>query len=341
MLPLVQQNVSLKKYNTFGIDICAENFAEVNKEEELLLLLRQFDFSHTPLLMLGGGSNVLFINDVKGIVIRNKICGIKKVAETENIVRIKVGGGMPWHDVVLWCVEQNLGGIENLSLIPGSMGAAPIQNIGAYGVELQDSFVELEAIEITSGTKKKFSKSECEFGYRNSIFKNKLKGRYIITAVTLELSKHPVLKLSYGAISTELKKMNVNIPNVKDVSDAVIAIRRSKLPDPAIIGNAGSFFKNPEINPEQFAALQKSFPLIVHYPTAENNVKIAAGWLIEQCGWKGKIIGNTGSHKDQALVLVNYGKATGKEILNLANQIMKSVMYKFNIVIEAEVNIIG
>ncbi len=318
----------------------ASLFVEVNNEAELLEVL-VYSKRKEKLLVLGGGSNMLFTNDYDGLVIKNNLQGINAVKETDDCVFVKAGGGVTWHQLVLWSVAQNLGGIENLSLIPGSVGAAPIQNIGAYGVEIKDTFYELEAIHIASGTKRIFNLEECKFGYRNSIFKNEEKGNYIITAVTFQLKKNPAFNTSYGAIEQELKKMNVTDVTVKAISDAVISIRKSKLPDPNVLGNAGSFFKNPEISHEEFESLQKRFPTIVHYPAPGGKIKLAAGWLIEQCGWKGKRVGNTGSHKDQALVLVNYGNASGNEIYQLALDISASVKEKFDVTISPEVNIIS
>ncbi len=341
MQPEVKRNVSLKTYNTFGIDAKADYFAEVTNVEELRELLLQFNFNTTPLLILGGGSNMLFINDFSGLVLKNNIQGIEVISENEQHLRVKAGGGVVWHELVLWSVNKNLSGIENLSLIPGSTGASPIQNIGAYGVELKDCFYELEAIEITTGLQKTFSRSDCQFGYRSSVFKNELRGKYIITAITLQLNKQPVFNTSYGAIEQELKKNKIDHPSVKAISDAVITIRKSKLPDPALLGNAGSFFKNPEIAKQQFEELLKLYPALPHYPAAHGNIKLAAGWLIEQCGWKGKRVGNTGSHKDQALVLVNYGNAKGEEVYHLALEISQSVKEKFGVEIQPEVNLIG
>jgi UDP-N-acetylmuramate dehydrogenase len=340
MLQHIAENVSLKSYTTFGIDVNARYFAEVISEDQLCQLLRQFDFSQIRLLIMGGGSNMLFLNNFDGLVLRNQIKGLDIVNENDQQVYLKAGAGENWHQVVIWAVEHQYGGIENLSLIPGTAGAAPIQNIGAYGVELKDVFVSLEAIEIATGTKQIFNKEACHFGYRNSVFKNELKGKFIITSITLSLNKNPQLNTTYGAIQAELNKNPSTPLTVKSVSDAVIAIRKSKLPDPLITGNAGSFFKNPEIEPEQFQQLQHVFPDLPHYPGNGGKIKIAAGWLIEQCGWKGFRKGDAGCHDKQALVLVNYGNATGSEILQLARNIQESVYQKFNINIEPEVNII-
>jgi UDP-N-acetylmuramate dehydrogenase len=294
-----------------------------------------------PFMILGGGSNLLFTKDYDGVVIRNAIKGIEIVKEENDDIYIKAGGGEKWHDFVLYCVKHNYGGIENLSLIPGTVGAGPIQNIGAYGVELKDVLTEVEAINIKTLEVKKFSNAECKFGYRDSIFKGIDKGRYIILSVTLKLAKHPKkVNVFYGTLSKELEAMGVNNPTIRDVSDAVIKIRSSKLPDPNKIGNAGSFFKNPIITNAQFEKLKAEHPHVVHFPAEAGHTKLAAGWLIEQCGWKGKRFGDAGVHKDQALVLVNYGDATGKEIYDLSTQVIKSVKEKFEIELEREVNMI-
>ncbi len=336
----ILRQVSLKKYNTFGIDVNAAAFAEFENAETLQQLISDPEFRQAPKLVLGGGSNILFTRDYEGLVLKNNIPGIEIISEDDDEVRIRAGAGENWHRLVAWSVEQGLGGIENLSLIPGNAGAAPIQNIGAYGVELKDNFHSLTAVDINTGEISVYDHQSCAFGYRDSIFKRSLKNKMIITGVELKLKKKPELKLSYGAIGQELKNMGVVNPDVKAVSIAVCNIRRSKLPDPQMIGNAGSFFKNPEISALAFEAIRKSFPDIVSYPAPAGNIKVAAGWLIEQCGWKGKIVGNTGAHKNQALVLVNYGKATGNEIWDLAMQIRQSVSQKFGIQIEPEVNII-
>jgi len=335
----VKQNVSLKTYNTFGIDVQAAFMTCFSSVEEISEILNNPSFNKMPKLVLGGGSNILFTKDFEGLVLKNDIPGIVVTEERDDNVLVTAGAGVKWHSLVTWCIEKGLGGIENLSLIPGNTGAAPIQNIGAYGVELKDSFFSLDAIELETGKTIRYTHDQCEFGYRDSIFKRHLKGKLIITSVTLALSKHPVLQLSYGAIEQELKVMGVEKPDVKAVSDAVCAIRRSKLPDPLVIGNAGSFFKNPEISNAAMELLKKQFPGIVSYPLPGGNVKLAAGWLIEQCGWKGKVFGNTGSHKNQALVLVNYGNANGNEIWELALKIQASVHDKFGVLIEPEVNI--
>lgn len=335
-----EKNVSLKAFNTFGIDVKADFFASFNHIDAVADLLSQSEFKEMPRLVLGGGSNMLFTQDYKGIVLRNQIPGVELIDEDADFWYVKAGAGVVWHQLVLWCIEKGYQGIENLSLIPGSAGAAPIQNIGAYGVELKDSFHSLEAFHVSEGNILTFTNDQCQFGYRDSIFKRELKGKVIILSVVLRLRKHPQLNISYGAITQELKRLGVDQPNLKSISDAVCNIRRSKLPDPSKIGNAGSFFKNPEISANEYAPLKREFPEMVAYELPDGNVKLAAGWLIEQCGWKGKVVGQTGSHKDQALVLVNYGGATGSEIKDLAYAIQASVQKKFHVTIEPEVNIL-
>lgn len=336
----ILQNISLKTYNTFGIDAVAKQFVEVNTLEELCVLCAAFNLSDRKLLILGGGSNILLTGNFDGMVIRMNLKGIKTVKEDDQHVWIKSMAGEVWHDFVLHCIDKNLGGIENLSLIPGCVGAAPMQNIGAYGVELKDSFESLEAVEIATGDVTTFNKDQCNFGYRESIFKQDAKGKYIIASVTLRLNKQPQFNTTYGAIQQTLTERGITELNVKAISDAVIHIRQTKLPDPKVLGNAGSFFKNPEIGNEQFDALKQQYPEIVGYPVGSERTKVAAGWLIEQCGWKGERVGNTGSHKQQALVLVNYGNATGNEIYELAMAIQQSVKDKFGITILPEVNLI-
>lgn len=291
-------------------------------------------------MVLGGGSNVLFTNNYDGLIIRNRIENTNILFENEEYVDVKVGAGMNWHSFVLYTIEKNYPGLENLSLIPGCVGAAPIQNIGAYGVEIKNTFLELEAINIEDGSMRTFSNQECRFGYRDSIFKNEARNKFIIVSVTFRLNKKTKANTSYGAINDQLKVMNIDQPTIRDISNAVIAIRQSKLPDPKVIGNAGSFFKNPEIQLKQYEILKEKFPAIVGYPSAENKIKLAAGWLIEQCDWKGKRIGNTGMHEKQALVLVNYGQATGEELLSHAKKVQQSVREKFGVELEMEVNIV-
>jgi len=334
------QDISIKEYNTFGLDVKAKYFSSIKDVSEVISLLKDELLRPNKFMILGGGSNVLFAQNFDGLILHNELKGIQVVKENESYVWVKAASGEIWHDLVLYVIEKGWGGVENLSLIPGSVGAGPMQNIGAYGVELKDTFFELEAIDLSTFELLTFSKSDCKFGYRESVFKNELRDKYFIISVTFQLSKNPKLNTSYGAISVELVNMGVDHPTVKDVSNAVINIRRSKLPDPKILGNSGSFFKNPEITNSEFDLLKNKFPDVVGYPLSNEKTKLAAGWLIEQCGWKGKIIGNTGSHKDQALVLVNYGGATGNEIYQLALDIKKSVLDKFDVIIETEVNII-
>ena len=292
-------------------------------------------------MFLGGGSNVLLCNDYPGLLIRNAIKGLQIVHEDDDHVLLRVYSGESWHETVMYCVERNWGGIENLSLIPGTVGAAPMQNIGAYGVELEQVFDQLEALNLNTLELETFNKTQCAFGYRESVFKRQLKGQYFIYSVTFKLSKKPIIHADYGDIQAILNKkgLSAETAGIKDVSDAVIHIRQSKLPDPKVLGNSGSFFKNPQITKEHFEALKLQFPDIKGYPQ-NDGMKVPAGWLIEQCGWKGKRVGNTGSHAKQALVLVNYGGATGSEIYQLAQDIIQSVADKFSIQLEPEVNIV-
>lgn len=333
----VTENFSLKNHNTFGINVSCRYFVECFSIDDFLSLLSDKQYFSLPKLILGGGSNILFTKNFDGIIIKNSMKGIEVIKEDDDDVLVKSGAGEVWHDLVLFCLKNNFGGIENLSLIPGTVGAAPIQNIGAYGVELKEVFFELEAIDIDSRNLKTFSSEDCGFGYRDSVFKNELKNKFIIANVTLKLNKHHHFNVSYGAIKDELKNKEVTIQNI---SEAVCKIRMSKLPNPAEIGNAGSFFKNPVISKEKFELLKNEFPGISFYPAENNRMKLAAGWLIEQCGWKGKITGQTGVHKNQALVLVNYGNANGDEIFQLSEEIKKSVKEKFGVELETEVNII-
>ncbi len=336
----VSNNINLSSYNTFGISANAKEFITINSINEIALSIDAKIFSQKHLI-IGGGSNILLGGDYDGIVIKNNLKGKQVINEDDEFVWVKAAGGEIWHELVMFCVNRNLGGIENLSLIPGTVGAAPIQNIGAYGVELTDVFETLEAIDIVTGELKIFSKGECAFGYRTSVFKTNLKGKYFITAVTFKLSKHPIIKMQYGAIKDVLAAQQIVAPTIKDISNAVIAIRSSKLPDPKILGNAGSFFKNPEISNTHYNDLKLVYPEMPGFTTQNNLTKVPAGWLIEQCGWKGKRVGNTGAHKDQALVLVNYGNATGQEIIALAETIQQSVMDKFGIAIVPEVNLVN
>lgn len=334
----ILENISLKPYNTFAIDVKTKSFGGFASVEELSELLTSF--SEQPILIIGGGSNILLTKDFDGLVIKNEIGGIKKVNEDDDFVYIQAGAGVNWHQFVLHCIDNKWAGIENLSLIPGSVGASPMQNIGAYGVEVKDVFHELNAFHRKEKTVYSFGLKACDFGYRESIFKGKYKNEFVITDVTFKLWKRPVFNTSYGAIENELARMGVKDISIKAISDAVINIRSSKLPDPKIIGNAGSFFKNPTISKSQFDKLQSVFENIVAFENADETVKVAAGWLIEQCGWKGFRRGDAGCHAKQALVLVNYGNAKGKEIYKLSEEIIRSVYQKFTINLEREVNII-
>lgn len=333
----ILQNVSLLPYNTFGLDIKATHFAEISSLDDLREGLRA---GIQPVFLLGGGSNVLFTQDIQGLVLKNNLKGIHCIREFKNRVWVEAGGGETWHDFVLWAVENGYGGVENMSLIPGTVGAAPIQNIGAYGVELKDVFVRLKALNLSTGKLKTFTHSVCQFGYRDSIFKREEKGKWCITSVVFSLTKAPHrLNTSYGDISKTLEANGITQPSIADISRAVVQIRTSKLPDPAKIGNCGSFFKNPETARSVLDKILINHPQAPHYPLPDGRVKIPAGWLIEQCGWKGKRVGNTGAYERQALVLVNYGGATGTEVKNLAQAIIDSVEAKFGVRLEAEVNI--
>lgn len=332
-------NQSLKAYNTFGIEALAKAFIAIQNETELAEVLR--DNSDKKLFILGGGSNMLLTQDINALVIHINNKGITVVKEDDEFVWVKGNAGEVWHEFVLWCIDHNFGGIENLSLIPGNVGATPVQNIGAYGVEIKDTFDSCEAMEIATQQMRTFHKGDCQFGYRESIFKGELKNKYIILSVTFKLrkSKHKI-NTSYGAIDAELEKMNIKNPTIKEVSNAVIAIRQSKLPDPKELGNSGSFFKNPVVPISVYEKAKEKHPDIPNYPVSETHVKVPAGWLIEQAGFKGKRFGDAGIHSKQALVLVNYGHATGSEIWSVAQHIQQTVKEIFGIVIEAEVNVI-
>ena len=335
---MIKTNVSLKPYNTFGIECYTKRFASFSSVEDLNEVLKERN--DDALLILGGGSNILLTKDFDGLAIRNEIKGFEIVKEDNETVLIKSGGGEVWHEFVLKCIENDFGGIENLSLIPGSVGASPMQNIGAYGVEIKDVFHELEAYHIETGKLETFEHTDCSFGYRESVFKRALKNQYIITSVTFRLTKQHQVNTKYGAISIELKQMGVVIPTIKDISNAVIAIRSSKLPNPKEIGNAGSFFKNPVVDPSILDAITKNHSSVPNYPAPNGQVKLAAAWLIEQAGWKGKTFDNYGVHKNQALVLVNYSDCTGLDIYNLSTEIIKDVESKFGLTLEREVNIL-
>ena len=333
-----------KKYdltdlNTFHVKVEAKFFVEIKKEHELIELFKTPEFKDNEKLFLGGGSNVLFTKDFDGIVILNKIKGIEVVEDNSDSVLVRAMGGESWNDLVNFAVDRGYWGIENLSLVPGTVGATPIQNIGAYGVELKDTLENVEAYEIKTGQKRIFSKEECEFGYRDSVFKTKLRGQYFIGAVVLKLSSNENKNVRYKALQEYLDKNKIKVENVKDISNAVSEIRRSKLPDPKVLGNAGSFFKNVYINQEKFERLKKEFSDIPSFNEG-NFIKIPSGWLIETCGWKGKKVGNVGVHDKQALVIVNYGGATGEEIKNLAFQVIDSVYQKFGLKLVPEVNFI-
>ena len=334
----VSKNISLKPYNTFGIDVKARNFIAVSTIEELRLVLKK-NYSQ-DLFILGGGSNMLLTKDVDFTVLQINLKGIEVVEEDADTVVLKASAGENWHQFVLYTLENNYGGVENLSLIPGNVGTAPIQNIGAYGVELKDTFVSCEAIDIQTLESRTFTEEECEFGYRNSIFKNDAKDKYIITSVSFRLAKHSHnLHTTYGAIDKALIEMGIEKPTIKDVSNAVIRIRQEKLPDPKILGNSGSFFKNPVVTKSDLDNLQKNFPEIPFYIVSEEEIKIPAGWLIDKAGLKGYREGDAGVHKNQALVLVNYGGASGKEILDLSKKIQQEIYSQFQIHLQPEVNI--
>lgn len=334
----IQESISLKSYNTFGIDVMARQFATFKSTEELSVLVA--NPVRLPTLLLGGGSNLLFTKHFDGLVLKNEIKGIKKIKEDEDFVYIQAGAGENWHQFVLYCIENNYGGVENLSLIPGCVGASPMQNIGAYGVEIKDVFHELKAFHLKEKTNYTFCLKDCDFGYRESVFKRKYKNEFVILSVTYKLRKKPAFNISYGAVGEELDKMGVKELSIKAISDAVINIRSSKLPDPKEIGNAGSFFKNPTVSKEKFNSLLSEFPSIIGHKNDDEKVKLAAGWLIEQCGWKGYRKGDAGCHAKQALVLVNYGNAKGNEIYHLSEEILQSVKEKFDVTLEREVNII-
>lgn len=334
---IVQINQSLAKLNTFGIDQKASRLIWAHSADEIANYVKHHG---APTLVLGGGSNMLLTQDVPGDVLKVDIHGRRVVYEDDDKVHIRFGAGENWHEVVLWTLMQGLGGIENLSLIPGNCGTAPVQNIGAYGVELKDVFVSCEGVMVEDGSFFHLNKEEAKFGYRNSIFKNDWKGKAIITRVTLELTKRDHrIRTDYGAIASELEKQGIKKPTPKQISDVVVAIRQSKLPDPNEIGNSGSFFKNPVVSTEKAEELQASYPNMPSYP-AEGGTKLAAGWIIDQCGWKGYRKNDAGVHEHQALVLVNYGRATGEEIHSLATSIMEDVYKKFGVQLEPEVNLI-
>lgn len=338
-MALLQEHISLKNHNTFGVEAQARWFAEIKNETDLSVVFADERVKALPLLVIGGGSNMLFTQHFEGLVLWMHNQGIGYVEQGEEVL-LTAAAGEVWNDLVNYAVDHGFAGMENLSLIPGSVGASPVQNIGAYGVELDTIFESCRAFEIKTGKFRTFNKSECGFSYRESIFKQELKGQYIITEVTFRLKKSAEINSSYGAIREELASRGITHPSIKDISQVVSAIRVSKLPDPSTIGNAGSFFKNPVIPVSQFRQVQSVFPDIVHYPAGPDKIKLAAGWLIEQCGWKGKIHGRTGTWKNQALVLVNHGEATGKEVFDFSELIIHSVKERFGIQLEREVNVI-
>ncbi|MCD4746044.1 MAG: UDP-N-acetylmuramate dehydrogenase [Bacteroidales bacterium] len=327
----IKENYSLKALNTFNIDVNARYFVEINSVFEIKTLLSSKEFKNNRFLLLGGGSNILFINDFDGIVVKINMKGTEIIKEDEKYIYVKAYAGEVWDEFVNYCIANNYAGLENLSLIPGNVGSSPIQNIGAYGIELKDVFYKLNAINIKTGEQKIFKKDECDFEYRSSIFKTNLKNQYIIESVCFQLYKKPVFKIKYGDIKKELNEMAIEELSIKAVSRAICNIRNKKLPDTKKIGNAGSFFKNPLVSKAKFYDIKNKFPDIVAFEQALNKYKFAAGWLIEQCGWKGKRIGDAGVHKLQSLVLVNYGNASGMEILALANDLQQTVKKKFGV----------
>lgn len=335
----IVSDFSLKKHNTFGIEAKAKQFVAVHSAKELKTILQENKTQQK--FILGGGSNMLLTKDIDALVIHIDLKGKKILEENEDFVWVESQAGESWHEFVLWTIDQNFGGLENMSLIPGNVGTTPVQNIGAYGTEIKDTFVSCQAMTITNQEIKTFSKEECHFGYRESIFKNEAKDQYIITSVVFKLTKtNHKINTSYGDITAELEKNNIKNPTLKDVSNAVIAIRKSKLPDPKELGNSGSFFKNPILLKSDFEKIHQQFPEMKYYDVSETEVKVPAGWLIEQAGFKGKRFGDAGIHKNQALVLVNYGNATGQEILNISKDIQETIFKIFGIHIEAEVNVI-
>jgi UDP-N-acetylmuramate dehydrogenase len=337
----IEENVDLFPYNTFHLHAKARFLVRIRSVDDAIDLFQSDLFKTNKRLILGGGSNILLTRDFEGLVIKNEIRGITKEYEDDKHVVLRSGSGENWHEFAMLCVKNNWGGVENLSLIPGTVGAAPMQNIGAYGVEIRETLVDVEAIELATSRKRVFTNEECKFGYRESIFKHEIKDQYFITFVSIRLAKEDYkLKTSYGAIQDVLNKNNIASPTIQAVSDAVVAIRKSKLPDPDVLGNAGSFFKNPSIENEKVDRIRKSHPNVPTYPGEHGLTKVPAGWLIEQCGWKGKSFDNIGVHKDQALVLVNYGGGEGAQIWTLAMQIRESVKNMFGIELHPEVNII-
>lgn len=334
-IPAIQHDVDLTLFNTFGVVALARSYSEIRDIEQLRVVLQSRD-STEPLLILGGGSNLLLTQDFPGLALHIKLFGTCIVRQETEATYVQAAAGENWHDVVCWTLDRQLAGLENLSLIPGTVGATPIQNIGAYGVEMKDLFESLQALDVADGTLRTFDGAACEFAYRDSVFKRRLKDRYVITSVSFRLPHAAKLHLDYGEVRAELERMSCTAPTARDVSDAVCNIRRRKLPDPALIGNAGSFFKNPLVNGDVLAHIQTRHDKVPHYPAPDGKVKLAAGWLVEQCGWKGKSLGRAGVHQQHALVLVNRGGASGAEILALARAIQSSVREKFSIELEPE-----
>ncbi len=335
---IIKQNFSLRPYNTFGIDAKSRYFATFECIEDLVKIKETLP--DEPLLILGGGSNILFVQDFEGLTLKNEIKGIQKIKEDPQHVWLRVGAGENWHEFVCYCLQKQYAGVENLSLIPGTVGAAPMQNIGAYGVEIKEVIHSVEAIHRDTQQQITLNNQDCAFGYRESIFKNKYKYQYIIHHVTFRLSKKPTFRVEYGAIQEILKQKNIQTLSIQAVSEVICEIRKSKLPDPAKIGNGGSFFKNPEISPAHFESIKARFEHVPAYPSPEGLVKVPAGWLIEQAGWKGKKEGKAGVHEKQALVLVNLGNAQGKDILALSQKIQDSVNELFEVKLSPEINII-
>lgn len=331
----VYKNYSLKNLNSFNVDVQADYYAAPKSIGQIQELIKEEQYKNVSRLVLGGGSNMLFTRNFRGIVIHPQIKGISIEEETEDYVNLKVGAGENWDYFVEWAVNRDFAGIENLSLIPGNVGASPVQNIGAYGVEAKDYILKVDAVDLQYGTNRVFTNTDCDFAYRNSIFKNKLKDRYLISYVYFRLSKKPRFLLEYGKIKDELKKFDVI--NLKTIRQSIINIREAKLPDPTETPNAGSFFKNPVVSQQKFAGLLKKFPQIIHYPLSEKQVKLAAGWLIDNAGLKGFVLGKAGVHKNQALVLVNHNNASGKDILALAEHVKQTVFAKFSVALDFEV----
>ncbi len=336
----ISRHVSLKNLNTFGIEVEAKAFATFINGTDLEEIFADESVNQLPHMILGGGSNLLFTKNYEGLILKNNVRGFACIGEDDNHYYVKAGAGENWHQFVLQCIEKNYAGLENLSLIPGNVGASPMQNIGAYGIEIKDIFESLEAYDLSNGKIVHFSAETCEFGYRESVFKRKFKNQFIILSVTFKLFKNPQINVSYGAIENELNQLGIKNPGIADVSQAVINIRNSKLPNPAVLGNAGSFFKNPVVSRDVLEKILSEYPDAPHYPAAGNEVKLAAGWLIEKAGWKGKRVGNCGMHEKQALVLVNYGGATGGEIYDLSTMVLESIKSQFGVELEREVNII-